>query len=145
MDEKTKQAIFDQVAKEPFAKKFGITLVDLAAGYSRVEMTFTPDMENIFSMAHGGAIFALIDTAFETSCNSHGSMAVALNVTVNYLAAPSKGAKLIAEAQEISLTRKTGNYEIKVKEENGTLIAACQALAYRKGVPLPFMDAPGQP
>lgn len=144
MDGKTKKAIFDQVAKEPFAKKFGITLVDLAAGYSRVEMIFTPDMENIFSMAHGGAIFALIDTAFETSCNSHGSMAVALNVTVNYLAAPSKGAKLIAEAQEINLTRKTGNYEIKVKEENGKLIAACQALAYRKGVPLPFLETSEQ-
>ena len=145
MDNKTRQAIFDQVAREPFAQKFGITLVDLAAGYSKVEMTFSPDMENIFGMAHGGAIFALIDTAFETSCNSHGSMAVALNVTVNYLAAPAEGVKLIAEAQEISLTRKTGNYEIRVKEAGGKLIAVCQALAYRKGTPLPFLQTSDQP
>ncbi len=140
MDEQIRKAIFDQVAKEPFARKFGISLVDLATGYSRVEMTFTPDMENIFGMAHGGAIFALIDTAFETSCNSHGSMAVALNVTVNYLAAPRGGGKLIAEAREINLTRKTGNYEIKVREESGRLIAVCQALAYRRGTPLPFLE-----
>jgi len=139
MDEKTKQAIFAQVATEPFAQKFGIRLVELKAGYSRVEMNFTADMENIFRMAHGGAIFALIDTAFETACNSHGTMAVALNVTVNYLAAASPGVKLIAEAREVNLTRKTGNYEINVREENGQLIAICQALAYRKGVPLPFM------
>jgi len=139
MDEKTKQAIFAQVAAEPFAQKFGIRLVELKSGYSRVEMSFTPDMENIFGMAHGGAIFALIDTAFETACNSHGTMAVALNVTVNYLAAASPGVKLIAEAREVNLTRKTGNYEINVREENGQLIAICQALAYRKGVTLPFM------
>jgi len=139
MDEKTKQAIFAQVATEPFAQKFGIRLVELKAGYSRVEMNFTADMENIFRMAHGGAIFALIDTAFETACNSHGTMAVALNVTVNYLAAASPGVKLIAEAREVNLTRKTGNYEINVREESGQLIAICQALAYRKGVPLPFM------
>lgn len=140
MDEKTKQAILAHFAREPFAQKFGMQLVELKPGYSRVEMTFTPDMENLFGTAHGGAIFALIDAAFETSSNSHGTMAVALNITVNYLAAASPGARLIAEAHEISLTRKTGNYEIKVREENGQLVAACQALAYRKGIALPFMQ-----
>jgi len=141
MDEKVKQAIMDQVRREPFARKFGIDLVELEAGYSRVEMLLTEDMENIFRMAHGGAIFALIDTAFETACNSHGTIAVALSVTVNYLSAPTPGAKLIAEAHEISRTRKTGNYDIRVTQADGQLIAACQALAYRKGVPLPFLQA----
>lgn len=139
MDEKTRQAIFARVESEPFAQKFGIRLLELKSGYSSVEMNFTPDMENIFGMAHGGAIFALIDTAFETACNSHGTMAVALNVSVNYLAAASPGVKLFAEAREVNLTRKTGNYEITVREETGQLIAICQALAYRKGIPLPFL------
>ncbi len=66
MDEKIKQAIYRQVEKEPFARKFNLKLVDLDEGYSRVEMIFTPDMQNIFGMAHGGALFALIDEAFET-------------------------------------------------------------------------------
>jgi acyl-CoA thioesterase len=145
MDEAIKKAIFHQIEQEPFAEKFGIRLVALEPGYSRVEMHFTPDMQNIFGMAHGGAIFALIDAAFETACNSHGTMAVALNVNINYLAAPAPGAKLIAEARELHLTRKTGNYDIKVKEGNGSLIAVCQALAYRKGVPLPFVTAKERP
>jgi acyl-coenzyme A thioesterase PaaI-like protein len=34
-------------------------------------MVFTPDMENMFGKAHGGALFALIDEAFETAGNSH--------------------------------------------------------------------------
>jgi len=71
MDEKIKAAFLNQVKKEPFAKKFGLKLMDMSDGYSRVEMKFTPDMENLFGMAHGGALFALIDEAFETASNSH--------------------------------------------------------------------------
>ena len=44
MNEKVKEAIFRQVAQEPFAQKFGLKLLDLGEGYSKVEMIFTPDM-----------------------------------------------------------------------------------------------------
>ncbi|MEI6315288.1 MAG: PaaI family thioesterase, partial [Syntrophus sp. (in: bacteria)] len=71
MNSKIKDAIFKQVAREPFAEKFNLKLIDLHDGYSKVEMVFTPDMENMFGKAHGGALFALIDEAFETASNSH--------------------------------------------------------------------------
>ena len=83
MDPKVKEAIFRQVGKEPFAQKFGLRLIDLDEGYSRVEMTFSPDMENIHGMAHGGALFALIDEAFETASNSHGTTGPILDTRPN--------------------------------------------------------------
>ena len=140
MDAKVKTAIFRQVEREPFAKKFGLKLVDLDAGYSKVEMTFTKDMENIFGMAHGGALFALIDEAFETASNSHGTVAVALNMNITYMASPSSGTRLTAEAREFNRTNKTAVYDIKVIDDQGALIASCQALVYRKGNPLPFIE-----
>ena len=139
MDENVRRAIFEQANKEAFSKKLGLKLVDLQAGYSRVEMTVTPDMDNIFGTTHGGAVFGLIDVAFETACNSHGTVAVALNVMVTYVAAPTPESLLIAEAKEINCTRKTANYDIKVHDDQKRLIASCQALAYRKGTPLPFL------
>ena len=139
MDGKVKEAIFRQVSKEPFARKFGLKLVELEEGYSKVEMTFTEDMENIFGMAHGGALFALIDEAFETASNSHGTTAVALNLNITYVSSPRSGSRLIAEAREFSRTNRTANYEIKVFEDGGGLIASCHTLAYRKGTPLPFL------
>jgi acyl-CoA thioesterase len=54
MDEKVKEAIFGKVEKEPFAKKFGIKLLELEEGYSKVEMKFTKDMENLLGLVHGG-------------------------------------------------------------------------------------------
>jgi len=140
MDESIRKAIFERVAEEPFSRKLHLKLVDLEEGYSRVEMTLTPDMENIFGMAHGGAIFSLLDVAFETACNSHGTTAVALNVMVTYMAPPVPESTLTAEARELSCTRKTANYDIKAYDDKGRLIASCQALAYRKGTPLPFLD-----
>ena len=142
MDERVRQALFRQVEREPFARKFGLKLAALDEGYSRVEMVVTQELENIFGMT--GALFALIDEAFETASNSHGTVAVALSMTVNYVAAPSTGSRLTAEAREYSLTRRTANYDIKVHDEQGRLIASCQALVYRKDTALPFLEeSPG--
>ena len=141
MDTKMRDAIFREVEREPFARKLGMKLIELGEGYSKVEMVFTPDMENLFGMAHGGALFSLLDEAFETASNSHGTMAVALSMSVNYVMAPSPGCTLTAEAREFSRTRKTANYDIRVVDDQGQLIASCQALVYRKGVPLPFLEA----
>jgi acyl-CoA thioesterase len=139
MDENVRKAMFEKVAQEEFSRKLNLRLVDLEKGFSRVEMTCTPDMENIFGMTHGGAIFSLIDVAFETACNSHGTVAVALNVMITYMASPAPGSTLTAEARELSCTRKTASYDIKASDQEGRLIASCQALAYRKGIPLPFL------
>lgn len=140
MKETVRKAIFQKVNEEPFARKMNLKLVDLDDGCSVVEMTFTKDMENIFGMAHGGAIFALIDEAFETAANSHGTVAVALNMNITYTAAPSPGARLRAVAREANLTPRTGTYDIKVTDEKQTLIALCHALVYRKKQKLPFVE-----
>ena len=67
-------------------------------------------------------------------------MAVALNMSITYVAAPAPASKLIAEAQEFSRTNRTANYHIRVSDEKGGLIASCQALVYRRGTPLPFLN-----
>lgn len=142
MDERLKEAIFRQVKQEPFARALKMELVRLEEGFSAVEMDYDAQvMNNMFSRAHGGAIFSLIDEAFETVCQTVGSVTAALNVAVNYVASPEKGARLRAEAREVSSTKRTASYDIKVHDQDGMLIATCQALAFRTGKPLPFMSA----
>lgn len=138
MNEKVREAIFKKIKEEPFGKKFCLRLIEVLEGYAKVEMRFTEDMENMFGMAHGGAIFSLIDAAFEVASNSHGTMAIALNMNINYLASPEKGALLTAEAKEINRTKKTATYDIRATDNSGKLLASCQALVYRLEKPLPF-------
>jgi acyl-CoA thioesterase len=132
-------AIRKRVEEEPYAQKLGLKLVDLDYGYSLVEMSLSGEMENVFGMAHGGAIFSLIDEAFEVASNSHGTVSVALSMNVTYVSPPSEGDTLFAEAKEISKSNRVATYDIRVKNHNESLIAVCQALVYRKRDPLPFL------
>jgi acyl-CoA thioesterase len=142
MDRKVKEAIYRAVHGEPFAQALAMELKELEEGFSAVEMTYEPDrMNNIYGRAHGGAIYALIDEAFETVAQTDGTVAVALNVNVTYVASPGKGTRLRAEAREVSRTKRTASYDIKVMEQEGNLIATCQALAYRTGKSIPFLEA----
>jgi acyl-CoA thioesterase len=140
MDQAVRDAIYGAVEKEPFARALNMALVELELGYSAVEMTYDPStMNNIYDRAHGGAIFGLIDEAFEAAGQTEGTVAVALNVSVTYVSSPKAGQRLRAEAREVSRTKKTAGFDIKVADKDGNLIATCQALAYRTGKPIPFL------
>lgn len=140
MDSKLKDAIMRAVKAEPLARQFNMELVELATGQSVVEMTYDPaSMNNLYHRAHGGALYALIDEAFETAGQTRGTIAVAMNVNVIYMASPDPGARLRAEASEIKRTKRTAAYDIRVFDENRQLLATCQALAFRTGKPIPFI------
>ena len=66
---------------------------------------------------------------------------MALNVNITYIASPQPGVVLKAEARRVSQTKKTAVYDIKVTDQDNGLIATCQALAYRTGKPIPFLEA----
>ena len=140
MNQAVRDAIYGAVEKEPFALALNMKLVELELGYSAVEMTYDPStMNNIYDRAHGGAIFGLIDEAFEAAGQTEGTVAVALNVSVTYVSSPEAGQRLRAEAREVSRTKKTAGFDITVADKDGNLIATCQALAYRTGKPIPFL------
>ncbi len=140
MDQAVKDAIYEAVSREPLAKMMQMKLVELDSGCSCVEMNYDPStMSNIYQRAHGGAIFALIDEAFETASQTHGTIAVALNVNVSYVASPDGPGVLYARAREVSRSRKIATYDIRVSDESKQLIATCQAMAYLTGKPIPFI------
>ena len=140
MDDFAVSAIKKQVEKESFAKKMGLRVVELRPGHAVVEMKPQEDNANLFGMTHGGAIFSLIDEAFQVSCNSYGTLAVALNMTITYHRAPGKDSILRAESVEIHRSRKIGTYDIKVRDGQNGLVASCMAVAYRKSDKLPFLE-----
>jgi acyl-CoA thioesterase len=140
MDSRVRAAIETAVIQEPFARSMGIELRKLDDGYSLVEMVYDPSRHNnIYDRAHGGAVFGLIDEAFETAGQTDGTVAVAMNVNVTYISSPEPGARLSAEARRVARTKRTATYDIKVADADGRLLAVCQALAYRTGKPIPFL------
>lgn len=137
------ESLKEQIGDEPFANHMGIRLRDIGPGYAVMEARFSEGMTNFNGLIHGGAIFALMDEAFGAASNSHGTIALALNLNVTFLETPRINSLLIAEAKEVSLDEHTANYRIEVlqKDENGDRkIALCNALVYRKNKSLSFLE-----
>jgi acyl-CoA thioesterase len=135
----TLKSLAEKFREEPFAKLFGIDLVELDVGRALVKMEVKDEMINLFKMAHGGAVFSVMDAAFELAANSYGTVAVALSMSVNYISPALAGKTIYAEAREVSRSSRISTYDLEVKSSEGELIAACQAMAYRKKDKLPFL------
>lgn len=125
-------AMFERISQDPFARFLGIELLELGPGTSKVTMIVQEHMLNFHGIPHGGVIFSLADAAFAAASNSHGQTALALAVTINYLAAVPVDTRLVAEATEESLGNRTSLYRLAVKAEDGTLVALAHGRAHRK-------------
>ncbi len=125
--------IFARIQKDAFAGHLGARIEIPAPGHSRVSLTITDAMTNFHGTTHGGVIFSISDMAFAAACNSHGRVAVALNVSIIFLKPSFPGDCLVAEAREVQKGRRTSLYDITViNEDTGDLIAKSQDQAYRK-------------
>ena len=132
MDQELKQRILEKMRSDRYAELLGIELLDVEPGYGLLSMVVRDDMFNFNGLPHGGAIFSLADEAFAAASNSHGIMAVALNMEISYLRAVASGTRLLAEATEEHLGRRTALYHITVNTEDGDLVASCHGVVYRK-------------
>ena len=121
---------------DKFAEHANIELLSVSPGAARAKMTLHPHHTNGYGTVQGGAIFTLADFAFAAASNSHGNVAVAINVSITFMKAGLTGT-LWAEAREISRNFKLGSYTVEVKDDQGELVALFQGLAYRKSEKIP--------
>ena len=134
--------IHQMFEKDQFARLAGIELASLAPGCATARMPLNPSHLNGVGSVQGGAIFTLADFAFAAAANSHGTVAVAINVSITFVKAVSKGT-LTAEAREVALNPKLGSYTVHVFDDSRAVVAIFQGLAYRKKEPVPDSGAPG--
>lgn len=137
--DKSLEAMERHSKTEPMAKLLGFELLDLRPGYAKVAMTAGPETSAGNGRVAGGALFALMDDAFQYACNSHGQIAVAQQINIYFLDKAQVGGRLIAEVEEINRTRKTALYDAKVwDQDSGCCLVRAQASAFRLGKPLPL-------
>src|SRR5512147_1150236 len=119
------------VEKDHFARHLGVEVIDYSAGMARARMELKAHHLNSAGTVHGGAIFSLADAVFSVASNSHGTLAMAINVSISFFKSAKTGA-LIAEGREISINPKLATYLIDVTDEAGNAIALFQGTVYRK-------------
>ena len=116
-----------------FAALTGVEIIEIARGFCKAKLEIEDKHLNSANVVQGGAIFTLADLAFAVAANSHGQLALAVNVNISFLKGKSKGT-LYATATELADPKKIGAYDVLVTDENNDVIARFSGLAYRKNV-----------
>jgi len=132
MDTATARKIF---ANDRYAALSGVNIVEAGLGYCTTSLKIEKKHLNAANVVQGGAIFTLADLAFAVASNSHGQLALAINVNISYLSAVSAGT-LYATATEVSEPDRLGAYDVVVTDEKQRVIARFNGMVYRKREPL---------
>ena len=107
----------------------GMTLVSVDEGTAVMTLTVQPHHCNGHGMCHGGITFSLADSCFAFACNSRNQSTVAQSNSITFTAPGKLGERLIARATEVSLTGRSGIYDVTVQNQDGQMIAAFRGLS----------------
>jgi len=127
-------AVFQEMMEKDYCSQWmGIEPVLLEVGHCIIKMTVKRAMLNGFGILHGGIAFAFADSAFAFAANGLGQMAVSINGQINYHQPAKEGEVLIAEAIEVTSTKKMVTMDVAVRREtDDTLIVSFRGLGYRR-------------
>ncbi|MGB3224505.1 MAG: PaaI family thioesterase [Desulforhopalus sp.] len=133
MDTDTAKNIF---SRDRYAALTGIEIVEAGKGYCKARLKIEDKHMNAANVVQGGAIFTLADLAFGVASNSHGQLALAINVNISFLNSVSSGI-LYATATELTEPKRLGAYDVMVTDDNGQIVARFNGMVYRKKQTLP--------
>ena len=122
-DERAKKSAEAMWADDNASPWFGMEIVEVSEGRATLALTVESHHANGHGICHGGVTFSLADSAFAFACNSRNQNTVAQTNTITYIAPGRVGDRLTATAREISLTGRSGIYDVTVTNQNGTVIA----------------------
>src|SRR5512145_469766 len=105
------------------SQALGMRILEVRPGYARLVMTVREDMVNGHQLCHGGLIFTLADSAFAFACNTYDAVTVASAASVEFLMPARLGDELTAIADERSRSKRTGVYDVVVRNRQGESVA----------------------
>ena len=111
------------------SKWAGMEIADVNEGEATLQMTVVQSHCNGHGICHGGVTFMLADSAFAFACNSRNQATVAQHNTISFTAPGHLGDRLTATAREVSLTGRSGIYDVTVTNQNDHKIAEFRGLS----------------
>ena len=118
------------LSQDAYSSWLGIEILSCEIGRVKVGMTIRKEMLNSMDKAHGGISYALADTAFGFSANTHGRYAVSIDTSINHIEALHLGDYITAEATLDVQKTKVGFNIVEVKKGN-ELVALFKGVVFR--------------
>lgn len=122
--------VLEKINNDGFSRAIGMKVFEVSPGYAKGTMSLSNIHGNLFGSVHGGVIFSLADQTAAAAMNSLGRPAVAIHMSINYLAPPQMGEELIAEARAVHKSQRIGVSQVELKNPKGELLARCDQTVY---------------
>ncbi|HKS57200.1 MAG TPA: hydroxyphenylacetyl-CoA thioesterase PaaI [Steroidobacteraceae bacterium] len=132
------QAVAEASARSMYAQDrasqaLGMRILEIRPGYARLAMTVREDMVNGHKICHGGLIFTLADSAFAFACNTYDLVTVASSGSIEFLLPVRLDEELTAIAEERSRSKRTGVYDVAVRNQRGESVAMFRGRSHEIG------------
>lgn len=125
-----KQIPAKMLSLDPYSQWLGIKILSVEIGCVKLGMAIRPEMLNSMGKAHGGITYALADTAFGFTSNTHGKYAVSIETSINHIEALEEGDFITAECTLDKTKTKVGFNIVEVKKGD-ELVALFKGVVYR--------------
>jgi acyl-CoA thioesterase len=119
------------MAKDAFSRQMGMEVIEVQPNAAAVRMTVRADMLNGFGVCHGGATFALADSALAFASNTHGRVTVSIENSISYPKGVFEGDVLTATARQESDTNRLAFYRVTVTRSTGETVALFRGTVYK--------------
>jgi len=124
------QIPYKMLSQDAYSSWLGIEILSCEIGQVKVGMTIRKEMLNSMDKAHGGISYALADTAFGFTANTHGRYAVSIETSINHIEALHLGDYITAQAT-IDLQKKNLGFNVVEVKKGDTLVALFKGVVYR--------------
>jgi len=131
--ELAKKVVDKMMGGDAFSQWLGIEVLEITAGFCKLQMKVKDEMSNGFNIAHGGIAYSLADSCLAFAANSYGTQAVSIETSISHTQKVISGNVLTATAKEINKSTKTGLYYITITNQNNIEIAHFKGTVYRTG------------
>jgi acyl-CoA thioesterase len=101
-------------ARNTVARDLGVELVEGRAGFARLTFTVQDRMVGGHGICQGGYIFTLADMAGAYACLSRKVQCLTQTAHITYVSPGQRGERLVAEATELTRTRRSATYDVRV-------------------------------
>ena len=116
-------ALAERAERSGAARDLGVEVIDGREGYAKLAMTIIDRMVGGHGICQGGYIFTLADMAGAYACLSRNTQCLTQTAHITYVSPAQRGERLEADATEMTRTRRSATYDVRVTAGDGRLVA----------------------
>ena len=86
-----KKIPYKMLSQDAYSQWLGIEILESKIGRCKLGLVIRKEMLNSMNKTHGAITYALADTAFGFTANTHGKYAVSIETSINHIEALEEG------------------------------------------------------